>query len=165
MKETTKWILSAIGTVIIERLLNLIPIENLFMAEKWNWMIAPRFSVLNILLLVVSFVLVLGVIKTFNLGRKKTRLEKHLEKLSPIVDYENDIKVTWNLSMGSMYNIDPHPYNIRVFCLKHNPPLLLYKGYCPDGTCQNAHKYFDEFAIRNQVESKILNERDKFMKK
>ena len=32
-------------------------------------------------------------------------------------------------------------------------------------TCQNAHNYFDEFAIRNQVESMILNERDKFMKK
>ena len=67
--------------------------------------------------------------------------------------------------MGTMYDHDPHPYNIKMFCMKHNPPLLMPHGNCQDSRCPNAEKYFREDAIKNQIESLLLAERDKFLNK
>lgn len=166
MNKAIKWILGIILTVILERLLNLIPIEKLFVAEKWSWIIKDRLSILDVALFFISFVLVFSFIKHLKLGKnRKSKLERHLEKLSPIIDEELGVKISWNLSMSSMYNIDPHPYNIRVFCTKHNFPLLMINGHCQDSRCPNACKHFSENAIENQIESLLLAERDKFIQK
>lgn len=166
MDKGVKWLLGIIFTVVLERLLNLIPLEKLFVADKWSWIIQNRFSIVDVALFAVSLAIVFSVIKIFKIGEKrKSRLERHLEKLSPTIEEDLGIKVSWDLSMGSDYNIDPHPYNIRVFCTKHDFPLLMTHGHCPDNECPNARISYNEHQIKNVIESKLLAEREKFLKK
>lgn len=83
MEKLIKWMGGIIGAVILERLLNLIPIEKLFTAEKWNLIIQDRISILDVMLFVVSSIIVFGTIKFFKIGkRKESRLERHLKKLT-----------------------------------------------------------------------------------
>ena len=166
MKEHVKWLLSIIFTVILERLLNLIPIEKLFVAEKWSWIIRDSLSLLDVVLFIVSFIVVFSIIRLFNFGgKRKSKLERYLEQFNTM-EYTNvNIKVTWDMYMGSMYDNDPHPYNIKLFCMKHNPPLLMSHGCCQDYRCPNADIHLKQDAIKNQIESLLLAERDKFLKK
>lgn len=164
MKNLFKWVGGVVGAIIIERLLNLVPIEKLFIVEKWNWIIQDRLSILDVILFGASFIIVFGTIKLFKIGEtKKSRLEKHLEQFNTITDTEHDVKVTWNMYMGRLYDHDPHPYNIRIFCTKHNPPLLMPNGVCPNSSCSNARRHIDERAVENQIESLLLAERDQFL--
>ena len=50
MNKGVKWLLGIIFTVVLERLLNLIPIEKWLVAEKWCWLINDRLSILNVAL-------------------------------------------------------------------------------------------------------------------
>lgn len=166
MKEYGKWLLSIIFTVILERLLNLISIEKLFIAEKWSWIIRDRLSLLDVVLFIVSFIVVFSIIRLFKFGgKRKSKLERYLEQFNTMEYTDVNIKVTWDMYMGAMYDNDPHPYNIKVFCMKHNPPLLMPHGHCQDSRCPNADKYFIEDTIKNQIESLLLAERDKFLNK
>ena len=166
MKETIKWGVGIIATVLLERLLNFIPFENFFTAEKWTWIIDDRFSILNVLLFIASFSIIWGIIKIFNLKKnRKSKLERHLLKFNFLIDYENEIKITWDMYMGSMYDNDPHPYNIKVFCMRHTPPLLMPSGYCQDNSCPNTLRVFNKEVVKNKIESYLLAERDKFLNK
>ena len=166
MNKSVKWLLGIIFTVVLERLLNLIPLEKLFVADKWSWIIKDRLSIIDVALFFISFILVFSFIKHLKLGtNRKSKLERHLERLNHFIDNENGVKVTWDMYMGTMYDNDPHPYNIKMFCMKHNPPLLMPHGHCQDSRCPNADKYFSEDTIKNQIESLLLAERDKFLNK
>lgn len=166
MNKAVKWLLGIIFTVVLERLFNLIPLEKLFVAEKWSWIIKDRLSILDVVLFFISFVLVFSLIKHLKLGKnRKSKLERHLEQFNCIIDNENGVKVTWDMYMGTMYDNDPHPYNIKIFCIKHNPPLLMSHGLCQDSRCPNADKHYSEAAIKKQIESILLAERDKFLNK
>lgn len=166
MNKAVKWLLGIIFTVVLERLFNLIPLEKLFVAEKWSWIIKDRLSILDVVLFFISFVLVFSLIKHLKLGKnRKSKLERHLEQFNCIIDNENGVKVTWDMYMGTMYDNDPHPYNIKIFCIKHNPPLLMSHWHCQDSRCPNANKYFSEDDVKTQIESLLLAERDKFLNK
>lgn len=166
MNKGVKWLFGIIFTVVLERLLNLIPLEKLFVADKWSWIIKDGLSILDVALFFISFILVFSFIKHLKLGtNRKSKLERHLERLNYFIDNENGVKVTWDMYMGTMYDNDPHPYNIKVFCMKHNPPLLMSHGHCQDFRCPNADKYFSDDTIKNQIESLLLAERDKFLNK
>ena len=97
--------------------------------------------------------------------KQKTKIEKQLQKINTIDDANAVIKVTWNMYMGSMYDDDPHPYNIHIFCTKHEMPLLMQNGCCTDCNCPNAHAQYNEHVIKNNIESILLNEQEKFLKK
>ena len=60
---------------------------------------------------------------------------------------------------------DSHPYNIKIFCTKHKTPLLMPNGVCPNRSCQNARRHIDKDAVKNQIESILLAERDSFLNK
>ena len=166
MKKVVKWLLSIILTVVLERLLNLIPIEKWLVVEKWSWFIKDRLSILDFTLFFISFILVFSFIKHLKLStNRKSKLERHLERLNQFIDNKNGVKVTWDMYMGTMYDNDPHPCNIKIFCLKHDIPMLMPHGHCNNFSCPNASKHFDYNAIEAQIESLLIAERDKFIKK
>ncbi len=168
IKKILVWLGGIILSVVLERIFNLIPIEKLFNSEKWSWLIQNRFNIIDLIVFVIILVVVFIYIAKFGSNKsdkQKLKIKKHLEKINSIEDDKAGIKVTWNMYMGSMYDNDPHPYNIRLFCTKHNPPLLMQNGNCTDFTCSNAHANCDEQAIENWIESLLLNEQDKFLKK
>ncbi|MCQ2305182.1 MAG: hypothetical protein MJZ97_09365 [Bacteroidales bacterium] len=168
IKKVLIWLGGIVLSVVLERIFNLIPIEKLFNSERWSWLILNRFNIIDLIVFVIILVIVFIFIAKFGSKKSdkhKTKMEKYLEKINSIEVDKEGIKVTWDMYMGSMYDNDPHPYNIRLFCTKHDMPLLMQHGRCTDYNCPNAHAQCDEHAIKNIIESLLLNERDKFMKK
>lgn len=168
IKKALVWLGGIILSVVLERIFNLIPIEKLFNSEKWSWLIQNRFNIIDFIVFVIILLVVFVCIAKFGSNKsdkQKLKIKKHLEKINSIEDDKEGIKVTWDIFMGSMYDNDPHPYNIRLFCTKHDMPLLMQHGYCTDYNCPNSHAQYDERAIKNTIESLLLNERDKFVKK
>ncbi|MBR0497995.1 MAG: hypothetical protein IJJ78_02805 [Paludibacteraceae bacterium] len=97
--------------------------------------------------------------------RQQERIKKQLEKKTTIIDKEKGIKITWDVAMPSIYNPNPHPCNINVFCTKHEMPLLMQNGGCLDSSCPNACLCYDEDAIKTYIESILLNEQERLNSK
>lgn len=166
MKKAIAYIGGLVVTELIRRIFAIIPFENLFHNSHWDWIIQNRFSIVDVVLFAVSLAIVFSIIKIFKIGEKrKSRLERHLERLNHFIDNENGVKVTWDMYMETMYDNDPHPCNIKIFCLKHDIPMLMPHGHCNDFSCPNASKHFDYNAIEAQIESLLIAECDKFIKK
>ncbi len=168
IKKALVWLGGIILSVVLERVFNLIPIEKLFNSEKWSWLIQNRFNIIDLIVFVIILVVVFICIAKFGSkksDKQKLKIEKQLEKINSIEDDKAGIKVTWDMYMGSMYDNDPHPYNIRLFCTKHEIPLLMQHGCCTDLSCPNAHTQYNEHVIKNSIESILLNEQEKFLKK
>lgn len=166
MKKAIAYIGGLVVAELIRRIFDIIPFENLFHNSHWDWIIQNRFSIVDVALFAVSLAIVFSIIKIFKIGEKrKSRLERHLERLNHFIDNENGVKVTWDMYMETMYDNDPHPCNIKIFCLKHDIPMLMPHGHCNDFSCPNASKHFDHNALETQIESLLLAERDKFINK
>lgn len=168
IKKALVWLGGIVLSVILERVFNLIPIEKLFNSEKWSWLIQSRFNIIDLVVFIIILAVVFICITKYGLNKsdkQKTKIEKQLQKINTIDDANAGIKVTWNMYMGSMYDDDPHPYNIRLFCTKHNFPLLMQHGCCTDPNCPNAHAQYDKRAIENTIESLLLNEQNKLLNK
>lgn len=167
-KKALKWVGGIILSVILERLFSLIPIKDLFTSEKWNWLVQTRFNIIDLVLFVVLLIVVFICITAFESNksdRKKTRIKKQLQKMNSFTDDNAGIKVTWDISIGTVYDNDPHPKNIRLFCTKHEIPLLMQHGRCTDLSCPNSLTQYDEHVIKNSIESMLLNEQEKLIKK
>lgn len=166
MKKAIAYIGGLVVAELIRRIFDIIPFEKLFHNSHLDWIIQNRFSIVDVILFAVSLAIVFSIIKTFKFGEKrKSKLERHLERFNTMVYEDVNIKVTWDMYMEAMYDNDPHPYNIKMLCMKHNPPLLMPHGHCQDSRCPNADKYFSKDAIETQIESLLIAERDKFIKK
>lgn len=166
MKKAIIYIGGLVAAELIRRIFDIIPFEKLLQKSNFDWVIQNRFSIVDVVLFTVSLAIVFSIIKIFKIGEKrKSRLERHLEQFNCLIDNENGVKVTWDMYMETMYDNDPHPCNIKIFCLKHDIPMLMPHGHCNDFSCPNASKHFDHNAIETQIESLLLAERDKFIKK
>ncbi len=168
IKKTLKWIGGILLTVFLERLFSLIPFEKWFNSDKWNWIIQDRFNFIDLVIFIVLLTIIFTIFAIFESkkgDRQMAKIKKRLEKNKTIIDEKNGIKITWDVAMPSIYNPNPHPYNINVFCTKHNTPLLMEDGRCSDMRCPNTHKQCNEAVIKNYIESLLLNEWEKLMKK
>ena len=167
-KKTLKWIGGIVLTVLLEQLFSLIPFENCLTSEKWDWIIQDRFNLIDLVIFIVLLTLVFVIftaIESKKGDRRQAKIKKQLEKNKTIIDEENGIKITWDVAMPSIYNPNPHPYNINIFCTKHEIPLLMKHGRCTDLSCPNSLTQYDEHAIKNTIESMLLNEHGKLMQK
>jgi hypothetical protein len=98
--------------------------------------------------------------KIFKTNIAKNR-ELELKKINHSVDEQKGVKVTWDVGIGSIYNTNPFAYNIQLFCTKHGViPIRMIHGHCTDPQCPNAKEYYDEHAIKNNIESILLHARD-----
>ena len=167
-KKVLKWIGAILLSAILERIFSLIPVEDLFTSEKWKWLVQDRFNIIDLILFVVLLIIVFICITAFESNksdRKKTRIKKQLQKMNSFTDDNAGIKVSWDIYMGTISDNDPHPTNIRLFCTKHTIPLLMQHGRCTDLSCPNSLTQYDEHAIKNSIESMLLNEQEKLIKK
>lgn len=168
LKKVLKWLGGIVLTVLLERLFSLIPFEKWFTSEKLNWIIQDRFNLIDLVIFVVLLVVVfiaITAIESKKGDRQNTKIKKQLEKKKSIIDTDNGIKITWDVAMPSIYNPNPHPYNINIFCTKHDIPLLMKYGRCTDLGCPNSLISLDESVIKNNIESILLNEQEKLNSK
>ena len=165
MKKVFKWIFvigfSGILVPIVQKLFSLIPWDKFLNTENWHWLVAPKFSLLSVivflLLLIIMIPLSKKILKT-SIARNK---EQELKKIKHYVDEQAGIKITWDVGIGSISNNDPFAYNIQIFCTKHGVvPIRMVHGRCTDPNCSNAKEHLSEHAIKNQIESILLHARD-----
>ena len=169
MKRSTKilyWVimvgLSGILVKPVESLLSNIPWSGMFNSNNWKWLMEPRISILSIfvgLIILVIIVFLSRRIISKLIGNQEERFVDKLKQFNKIIDEENNVKITWDVGMDSIYNHDPFPYNIRVFCLNHNDlPLQMMNGHCPDPNCPNNQKFFHKHILKNSIESMLLQQ-------
>lgn len=154
----------------LKSLIALIPFDTYFEASKWGWLIGNRYSLLDVFFFIVIF-LALAVIATFVASRLKRPkqqemteeelIDQQLKMVNQFVDEENQIKVTWEVYKGTVYDHDPHPMNINCFCLRHEKyPLKFNNGHCPDFDCPNYMVHVTNSQLKSQIESILLAKRD-----
>ena len=162
MKKSIKWIvsvgLSGALVPVLQKGFNLIPWGKFVEVDNWRWLVEPKVSILSIIIFVSVLILVVRGTKRFYRGGQ----ENYLKKLNSHIDAEHGIKITWDVGIGTIYNIDPFAYNIKMFCIKHGEvPLRMIHGCCPDSSCLNHRASLNEYLIKNKIESMLLHERDK----
>lgn len=151
-------------------LIALIPFDSYFDTSKWEWLVGNTYSLLDVIFFLVIF-LVLAIIATLVVSRLKSPkrqemtaeelIDQQLKMVNQFVDEENQIKVTWDVYKGTIYDHDPHPMNINCFCLRHEKyPLKFNNGHCPDFDCPNYMVHVTNSQLRNQIESLLLAKRD-----
>ncbi|MCX4302052.1 MAG: hypothetical protein OSJ35_07465 [Alistipes sp.] len=161
--EAGKWFIGVVLAYLVTTLLDLIPFGKIFEQTKWEWVIENRFNIIEMIIFTISLIIIIGVFRL-----KKSRenaIEKKLKANNNFENPELGLKVTWDMYMGTIYDRDPHPCNIKIYCTKHPIPLLMKSGCCMDSDCQNANAHFDEKRIKQLIQSYLLNEQDKLMMK
>lgn len=162
MRKSIKWIftvgLSGALVPVFQKIFSLIPWGKFVDLNNWGWLIAPKFSILSIVIFVVLFICI--VYFTRNLFKKNK--EKQLKKINSWIDDESGIKITWDVGIGSFYNNNPFAYNIQIFCTKHGEiPIRMIHGRCTNSSCMNHNMYYNEHLLKNQIESMLLHEKSK----
>ena len=169
MKNIIKWILavgvSGILTQPIQWLLDLVPWGSFMSKENWTWFIKPQFSILS---MIIFFILIIGLSYTLRIIFKINKdiilkkKETELKKINTFKDEEKGIKITWDVSVKSLYNDNPFAYNIQIFCTKHgNIPIRMINGRCTSSDCPNADKKYDEYYIQNNIESVLIDAKNR----
>ena len=169
MKNIIKWALAVglSGILIqpIQWLLGLIPWESFVLKENWTWLIKPQFSILSmiiLLMLIVGISYLLKLILITNKSSLNKKKEAELKKINTYTDSKDGIKITWDVSAESLYNSTPFAYNIQIFCTKHGRiPIRMINGRCINTGCPNADKSYDEYAIKNHIESILIDAKNK----
>lgn len=161
MKESIKWIvtvgLSGILVPVVQYLFNLIPWAKFVGLKNWTWLVAPRFSILWLVIFATIFMLFVRLTKKMF---SKTKEEQLKQFNSWNID-EDGLKITWNVGAKD-YSGNPFAYNIQIFCTKHGEiPVRMLNGRCPHIDCPNHQKPTFEYLVKNDIESMLLYVQDK----
>ena len=165
MKKVFKWVFivgfSGILVPVVQKLFGLIPWDKFLDIDSWNWLMAPKFSLFSVIVFLLLLIIVIPLSKKIfktNIAKNK---EQELKKINHFEDKEEGLRVTWDVGIGSIYDNNPFAYNIQLFCTKHGVvPIRMMRGHCTDPQCSNANMHYNEYAIKNHIESVLLHARD-----
>lgn len=168
MKNILKWFLNVGLSGAVWYFADKIPWSSIFVGDNWIWLVEERFSWLNAILFIVIFFAVVMVVSYLSkkvLKPKIDPIEKELRKFSAFEDQEKNIRVTWDMYMGSYMDNDPHAYNIQFFCLNHDgAPIRMQYGRCSISGCRNNQANCNEEHVKNIIESQLIDLRNKLKK-
>lgn len=155
------------------------PVSNFIREKKWFnedgpinlWLNTPKYTNLQFVVfifLLVVFV-VLGYILFYHYLAHKSKIKKNspeelLKEYNYYVDTDNNIKITWDVYFGVLYHNDPFPANIKIFCLKHDPPQLMKYDGCLIQGCPNGEIRTTEADIKRIIQSMLLAKYDELKK-
>ena len=155
------------------------PVSNYIKEKKWFseegsvniWLNTPQYTNLHFIVYVLLLVLfvALGYIVTYYYLQHKSKVKKNspeeqLKKFNSYVDESSGIKITWDVYFGTLYNNDPFASNIKLFCLKHNPPQLMKYYGCVIPECPNGTFSTTEAEIKRFIESMLFAKYDELKK-
>lgn len=166
MNKISQWVVTVAFSGIGVKFMDYIPWEKVVNEENWSWLLKDRFNWLQIIVFLILAGCVWFLVNCFT-RHKKNPIEEKLKQFNELVDDDKNIKVTWDMFMGSLYDNDPHPYNIKIFCLNHGDiPQLMEHGCCRFHNCKNnIYPGIDEKAVKSEIESRLLHYRDQLVKK
>ena len=147
------------------------PLSNFVAKKEWFceegvfnlWLSTPKYTNLQLILFIVliaCFVVLGYIINHYYLLHKSNKIknspEELLKQFNSIIDEGKNIKVTWDVHFGTMYSNDPFASNIKIFCLNHNPPLLMENYGCLVPNCPNQNFHTTERDLRRFIESLLF---------
>lgn len=128
-----------------------------------SWLNTPMYTKLHLIVFVLFLGLFVFLGYTFNFYCRKYRSKKkenspeeQLKQINSFVDESKNIKITWDVHFGTMYSNDPFASNIKIFCLNHNPPLLMENYGCLVPNCPNQNFHTTERDLRRFIESLLF---------
>ena len=155
------------------------PVSTFIKEKKWFsedgpinlWLNTPQYTNLQFVVFILLLVLfvVLGYIGLYyylahRSTIKKNSPEEQLRKFNTCIDTEHNIRITWDVYFGSMYHNDPFPANIRLFCLKHDPPQLMKPYGCFIQGCPNGEFRTTEAELKRFIQSLLFAKYDELKK-
>ena len=165
MKDSIKYIISIGASGFLVKLFEYIPWGRIFKGENWQWLMTTRFNWLHVILFVTAFAIVFALLSRVNFKEHRLkRKQDKLKQINQIALFNGEVTAQWEVYFGSIYDHDPHPMNIKLYCNRHKDmgmPILIKRGVCP--ACQEDHEY-DMKAIETFIESYLHNEWGKIKK-
>lgn len=143
------------------------------LVEKLKWidnaqqyfqkLLEPQFSTLELIVFLLILIIVatisslgISIVKKHKDIAKANTPQEKLKQFNSFIDEENEIKFTWDVYFGSIYNNDPFASNIRMFCLKHNPPQIMKSYGCSIQGCPNGNFMTTDSEVKRWIESMLF---------
>ena len=133
--------------------------KNIPFIDSWNYVYNFEVKIYVVIIFIVLFLMLKVVYKTF----KKDSIEDkkiQLKKFDSKIDYENNIKFTWIIQFKAGRPV-PFISILKIFCLKHEIPLLLLNELCPNSDCENSKSQLNYNKIHNEITSEVYDKWDK----
>lgn len=170
LKQILEWVLTvALSGILVDpvnKLFGLIPWTKFIDPDTYSWLINPilHISVLHIILFVIILVVALKLLSFITLKPEENKSEELLtSKMAQLKSFNQltftdnpTIQVRWKVAEPGLYNAHYHSYNVELFCLNHPTPLMMPDCHCPDYSCKNSGNYIDLSAVKNQIDSMII---------
>ena len=121
-----------------------------------------KVRIVYIAVIIVLYLLLKIIIKKFFNKEGKgyyTKEQEELRKFNKMIDTSQGLKVTWGVYFD--YHT-PFISDLTLFCTKHDgPPLRFMNNRCPIPNCKNAKNGIDYYAVKNLIESDLIEKWEK----
>ena len=115
----------------------------------------------------ISVIYVVGIVIIYIIGRKifnkkdsyHTKKQEKLREFNKTTHPNTGIQFKWEV----YFNFDtPFIDDLTAFCTKHEgPPIRFVNDRCPIQDCENSRKRIDTEAVKNIIESNLIDRWDK----
>ncbi|MDP4209180.1 MAG: hypothetical protein Q8928_10240 [Bacteroidota bacterium] len=157
-------VLSKVIAVGIVAIISLLYVKVISVIDKitfntaLNELLDLKIRVIYVLIVILIY---LGI--KMLLRKDKGRYSKkqlRLREFNQLKDSQTGILFRWGVYFH--YNNGPFISDLTAFCTKHGTtPLRFIYNKCPVAGCENAKNSIDEYAIKNYIESELINKWDK----
>lgn len=160
VKKGIAWVLSFLFSGIGVQYIPKISLDSIDVKDKVEFLFSPRFSILDVVLLIIAAVGLYFVFYLLFIRHRKTkyeRIEEELKRFNRIVFNDGDIIAEWNpvIDFSGKKGIAG---DFQLYCNHHNPPQRMSMGVCPIDGCKYHIRGISEHKAKEQVESALDQE-------
>lgn len=133
--------------------------ENITFKEAFERTLKYKISVAYVIFSVIGYWILVSVGKKLFKNKKDnsfySKKQQTVRSFNKTLDQTTGILFRW----GVYFNYDtPFIADLTAFCTKHGEtPLRFVHHRCPVYGCQNSFKQLDEHAVKNIIESELIN--------
>ena len=131
--------------------------EKLTYKEAFNKILEIKVEVVYVGLVVLIYWLIKSFSKKIFKKEKSfySSKQQNLRSHNKLTDPHTGILFRWGVYFD--YNT-PFIADLTAFCTKHGPtPIRFIHNRCPYKDCTNSHKAIDDYAVKNFIESDLIN--------
>ena len=144
----------------IKFLLSKIKWSNFLDPNNFHWLVENRYtfqiSIIDILIFIILLTCTSLILRSL-----RNKIQKHSkdEKVRQLKCFnhleEGDLKATWSVYTSGYMSRNPFIADLTLYCKKHPIPLKMNHGLCTDPNCPYYFKGYDEYQIKNHIESML----------
>lgn len=131
-------------------------------SETLNLLMDYQVKLIHIIIALVSILFLRWIYKLIFKKEKNyySKKQRQLKEFNTMTDTQQGIRNEWTVWFGS--NGKPFISDLEFFCTEHgDAPLRFYGNNCSMNGCKNSRLNINEHALKNYIESLVINEWNK----